>query len=332
MAIRCLITGGAGFIGSHLVDEAVRRGWEVIVLDNLSTGHVENLTDSLNHVNLVQGDIRNHDLVRQCLQGVDIVFHHAALVAVPLSVANPLLSAEINDLGTLNIFLAARDAGIKRIVYASSSAIYGNRSTPPHVETMTPSPDSPYAAHKLLGEHYAAMFRTLHQLEVVSLRYFNVFGPRQDPSSPYSGVISIFLERTLNGLSPVIFGDGRQSRDFIYVADVVAANFLAALTEKTPQPVYNIGTGRAVTLLNMINCLEKSTGQTIKPRFDQPRPGDVYASMANVDRAAVELGFIARISFEEGLDKTWTWFKSQRRQSAEDMRSVIDLAPGGEVK
>ncbi|MBF0530599.1 MAG: SDR family oxidoreductase [Deltaproteobacteria bacterium] len=305
--IRCLITGGAGFIGSHLVDEAVRRGWRVVVLDNFSTGHMENLTSSLDHIDLVRGDVRDQELLRQCFRGVDVVFHHAALVAVPDSVANPILSAEINDLGTLNVFLAARDAGVKRVVYASSSAVYGNISTPPHDETMKPCPDSPYAAHKLLGEHYAAIFQNLYGLDIVSLRYFNVYGPRQDPSSPYSGVISIFLEKARRGLAPVIFGDGGQRRDFIYVSDVVAANYLAALTKINSRPIYNIGTGRAVTLLDMIKNLEELTGHDLNPQFEQPRPGDVYASWAMVDRAKEDLGFKSQVSFKSGLAKTWTW-------------------------
>ncbi|MEW6263499.1 MAG: SDR family oxidoreductase [Thermodesulfobacteriota bacterium] len=308
--IRCLITGGAGFIGSHLVQRALQRGHEVVVLDNLSTGNLANLAGFRQDIEFFQGDIQDLDLVSKCSAGCEVVFHHAAVASVPVTVQDPILSARVNDLGTLNVFLAARDRGAAKVVYASSSAVYGGRSAPPHPETARPAPASPYAAHKLLGEYYAGMFWELYGLDVVSLRYFNVFGPRQDPSSPYSGVISIFFDRIRQGLSPVIYGDGRQTRDFIYVEDVVEANFLAAQTPRKDEQVYNIGTGREVTLLAMLDVLRRLSGKTIEPIFDQPRAGDVQFSRAEIAKAAVDLGFTARTPFEDGLARTWAWFCS----------------------
>ena len=307
--IRALITGGAGFIGSHLVDEALRRGLDVVVLDDFSTGHEKNLAHCLERINLVRGDVRDKDVVSNCCRGVDLVFHHAALTAVPVSVDDPRLSAEVNDLGTLNVMLAAREAGVLRVVYASSSAVYGDNPELPHVETMPPTPNSPYAAHKLLGEWYGTMFGDLHGQEIVSLRYFNVFGPRQDPSSPYSGVISIFMERLSAGLPLTVYGDGGQSRDFVYVADVVAANFAAADVPAAAGKCFNIGVGRAVTLLEMIGILGDLVGAPVEKRHEPPRVGDVYHSLANVDRATEILGFAPGVSFRDGLARTYEWFK-----------------------
>ena len=306
--MRCLISGGAGFIGSHLVDRALRQGFEVRVLDDLSTGSRENLTHCLGEIELVVGDVRDRDLVHRAAQGAEVVFHHAALTAVPLTVEDPFRSAEVNDLGTLNVFLAASRAGARRVVYASSSAVYGSIDSLPHHEDMTPQPNSPYAAHKLLGEYYGKMFGDLYGLEVVSLRYFNVFGPRQDPGSPYSGVMSIFMDRLNKGLRPVIFGDGGQSRDFIYIKDVVEANYLAAAAEGAAGQAFNIGTGRAVTLHRILEALADLTGRQADPAYEPPRPGDVYESRADVTRASEGLCFAARTSFEDGLALTWDWF------------------------
>lgn len=306
--MHCLITGGAGFIGSHLVDEALRRNWRVTVLDNFSFGHRENLSHCMDRINLVEGDIRDRDLVRQTALGTDLVFHHAALASVPLTVKDPVQSAEINDLGTLNVFLAAREAGVRRVVYASSSAVYGPEPVMPHHEGLIPRPDTPYAAHKLLGEHYAAMFGKLYGLEVVSLRYFNVFGPRQDPSSPYSGVISIFMEKIRNRETVPVYGDGGQSRDFIYIGDVVRAVFLAAETTGAAGRPINIGAGLSVTINQTIDIMSDLTRQRITPRYAPPRPGDIYASRAAVDLARDILGFQAGVSFEQGLAETWEWY------------------------
>lgn len=281
------------------------------VLDNLFTGRLENLAGLLPEVRFVQGDIRDRDLVHELSRGQDLVFHQAALTAVPLTVEDPRQSAEINDLGSLNVFLAARDGGVKRVVYASSSAVYGDHHPPPHHEAMPPEPNSPYAAHKLLGEHYAGLFKELYGLEIVCLRYFNVFGPRQDPASPYSGVISIFLDRLSQGLPPVIFGDGGQSRDFIYIDDVVRANFLAAEASGAAGQPFNIGTGLSVTLNEMLAALAQITGSWINPVYEPPRAGDIYASRAQMAKAAKYLGFKAEITFDQGLARTWTWHQTQ---------------------
>ena len=310
--MRCLITGGAGFIGSHLAVEALKRGYETVVLDDLSTGKLENLSGMGSGLKFIQGDIRDRELVADCAQGVDLVFHHAAEASVPRTVEDPVRSAEINDLGTLNVFLAARDQGVRRVVFAGSSAVYGSINEPPHVETMTPDLLSPYAAHKLLGEHYAAMFYGLYGFEIVSLRYFNVFGPRQDPSSPYSGVISIFMDRMRRGIPPTVYGDGGQSRDFIYVGDVVAANFMAAEKEGLAGKVFNVGTGRSVTLNRMLEILADLSGSPAHPVYEPARAGDVYASRAEVSLAAEVLGFTAGTSFEKGLGITWDWFRDQK--------------------
>ena len=227
------------------------------------------------------------------------------MASVPKTVEDPLASAEINDLGTLNVFLAAREAGATRVVYASSSAVYGSTTHLPHVETMLPDPNSPYAAHKLIGEHYARMFRDLYGVEIVSFRYFNVFGPRQDPGSPYSGVISIFMDCLLKGQPPTIYGDGEQSRDYIYVKDVVRANFLAALGAGLAGRVYNIGTGQSQTLHQLLANLQDLSGKTTQPVYEPVRAGDVYESRADISRAAGELPFRAETSFRDGLAATW---------------------------
>jgi len=280
-------------------------------LDDLSTGRLENLAACLPDVRFVQGDIRDRSLVHDLSRGQDLIFHQAALTAVPLTVEDPRQSAEINDLGSLNVFLAARDHEVKRIVYASSSAVYGDHHPPPHHETLTPEPNSPYAAHKLLGEHYATVFNDLYGLEAVSLRYFNVFGPRQDPASPYSGVISIFLDRLSQGLQPVIFGDGGQSRDFIYIDDVVRANFLAAEAPGPAGQALNIGTGLSVTLNEMLASLAEIIGVPINPVYKSPRPGDTYASRAQTDKALKYLSFKAEISLVQGLALTWAWHQAK---------------------
>ena len=283
------------------------RGWEVKVLDDLSTGRLENLAFGQNRLEFVQGDIRDRDLVFRAARSSDVIFHHAALASVPKTVEDPVASSEINDLGTLNVFLAARDAGTARVVYASSSAIYGSTTHLPHVETMLPDPNSPYAAHKLLGEHYALMFKGLYGVDIVTLRYFNVFGPRQDPSSPYSGVISIFMDRMLGSQPPTIYGDGGQSRDYIFVKDVVRANFLAALGAGAAGGVYNIGTGKSHTLHQLLEMLQEFSGNSLKPIHRPARAGDVYESRADTSRAEKELGFRAETPFREGLAATWEW-------------------------
>lgn len=309
--MRCLITGGAGFIGSHLVDEALRRGLETVVLDDFSSGSMRNLNHCADRIDIVKGKIQDKATVERAISGVHIVFHHAALVSVPQSVKNPELSAHVNDLGTLNVFTASAKYGVKRVIYASSSAIYGDHHSPPHCEDMIPSPDSPYAAHKLLGEHYAQIFGKLYGLEVVSLRYFNVYGPRQDPSSPYSGVLSIFIKNLLENKLSTIFGDGRQTRDFIFVEDIVRANFLSSEASGVAGKSFNIGTGRAVSIREILDHLTRISGRQITPNYAPPRPGDIYESYADINKMAQATGFKSEWDLVDGLNKTYHWFKDQ---------------------
>ena len=305
---RCVVTGGAGFIGSHLVRGALDQGYQVVVLDNLSTGRIENLARVIDHIEFVRGDIRDRGVLAKVMPGTELVFHEAALAEVPVSIENPVLSAEINDIGTLNVFEAAARAGVNRLVFASSSAVYGDGYRPPHHEKLTPNPDSPYAAHKLLGEQYGVIYGRLFNLETVSLRYFNVFGPNQAASSPYSGVISCFLDSIVHKRRPIIYGDGGQSRDFIFVKDVVEANFLAAGSPKAPGAAVNIGAGGSITLLQTLEVLSRLTGQEIIPEFRPSRPGDVYESKADISLAGEILGFTPKTPFETGLSATWEWF------------------------
>lgn len=293
-----------------MVEEAVLRGEDVIVIDDLSTGRMENIEKFIDSIEFVKGDIRDLEIVMKCMKGVDYVFHHAAIASVPVTIEDPIRSAEVNDLGTLNVFHAAQKSGIKKVVYASSSAIYGNSDLIPSIETSTPAPETPYAAHKLMGEYYASIFKSLYGLDIVSLRYFNVFGPRQDPSSPYSGVISIFFHRLKNGLNPIVYGDGGQSRDFIYVKDAVRANFKAIKAVGIEEPIYNIGAGNSVSLNQLLLILEELIGTKVTAEYAPPRSGDIYESRADVSRAKNELNFTAATQFEEGLAETWKWFKS----------------------
>ena len=284
---------------------------DVVVLDDLSTGHLENIAPFLNDLEFIRGDIRDRDLVSKAARKADLVFHQAALVSVPESVEKPRLSAEINDLGTLNVFEASRSAGVRRVVYASSSAIYGGIIQMPHHEGMTPRPNTPYGAHKLLGEHYASMFLELYGLEVVALRYFNVYGPRQDPTSPYSGVISIFLDRISQGQRPTVFGDGEQSRDFVHIQDIVTANFLAGEVPGAEGRAFNLGTGHAVSLNEMLELLSQLTGIAADPVYEPARAGDIRESRADVSLARQILGFEASLNFKEGLAWTLSWVKEQ---------------------
>jgi UDP-glucose 4-epimerase len=279
----------------------------VVVLDDLSTGRRANIASVAGRCRFVRGDVRDRLLVDDCARGADYIFHHAAQAAVPLSIDDPILSAQVNDLGTLNVFLAGRDAGVRRIVSASSSAVYGDNPVVPHVETTPPTPDTPYAAHKMLGEQYGAMFLNYFGLEVVSLRYFNVYGPRQDPSSPYSGVISIFMDRLAQGLAPTVFGDGEQTRDFIHVSDVVRANFLAVQARDVAGLALNVGCGREVSLNQMLDLLGDITGVRIEAAYEPARPGDPRRSRADIDLARQKLGFTAKTTFAHGLADTWDW-------------------------
>ncbi len=312
--MKALVTGGAGFIGSHLAEALCRRGVRVVVLDNLTAGSTANLAWRRpgDELEFIQGNVADRATVRRAVAGCDWVFHEAALVSVPKSVAQPLESHRDNLTGTLEVLAAARDAGVKRLVFASSSAIYGDSAAPVKQEMQPPSPLTPYALQKYAAERYGQLFHSLYGLETVSLRYFNVFGPRQAFDSPYSGVIAKFCTAFLAGERPRVFGDGLQSRDFVAVADVVAANLAAAErpAERVAGRVFNIGTGASVTLLDLIAELQRLTGRKLEPQFEPARPGDVRFSRADVSAAERELGFRARVSWQAGLAATLEFYRA----------------------
>jgi UDP-glucose 4-epimerase len=307
-----LVTGGAGFIGSHIVEALVRRGDRVRVLDNLITGKRGNLEPLVSRIEFIEGDIRDFETARRAVEGVGVIFHEAAIPSVPRSVADPLLNHESNINGTFNLLLAARDAGVRRLVYAASSSAYGERGTGAKVEDQLPSPLSPYAAAKLVGEYYCQVFTHVYGLETVALRYFNVFGPRQDPSSPYSGVISKFITSLLGGEPPVVFGDGEQSRDFTYVANVVDANLRAAEASEAAGRVINLGLNQRTTLNQLLAELQKIIGTNLTPRYESPRIGDVRHSLADITRAEQLLGFKPIVGLTEGLRYTVDWYRENR--------------------
>jgi nucleoside-diphosphate-sugar epimerase len=300
-----LVTGGAGFIGSHLVEALLGEGFEVRVVDNLATGHRTNLAQVEGSYDWIEGDLADFDVCRRAVEGVGCVFHQAAIPSVPRSVHEPISSHATGPTATLNLLEAARQAGVRRFMFAASSSAYGETTELPKHEDMLPQPLSPYAAGKLAGEAYVSVYARTMGLDGVSLRYFNIFGPRQDPSSPYSGVISLFARRMLEGLRPIIFGDGTQTRDFTYVANAVAAN-LAAL--RCPQPlrgaVYNVGTGQRVSLLDLIAAINAILGTKLSPEFQPTRTGDVRDSQASLDRIRQVLGYQPIVDFEEGLRRS----------------------------
>jgi UDP-glucose 4-epimerase len=304
-----LVTGGAGFIGSHLVEALVKRGHRVRVLDDFFSGHRENLAPVKRDVEIVRGDCADARAARRAVKGVEVVFHEGAIPSVARSVGDPLRSHRANGTATLTMLLAARDAGARRFIYASSSSVYGDTPTLPKRETMTPNPLSPYAAEKLSGEHYLRIFHRLFGLETLSLRYFNIFGPRQDPSSPYSGVISRFATALIKGQTPVIFGDGRQSRDFTYVDNVVDANLRALAARKLEGDAVNIATGHRVTLRALLAKMARTVGGSSRARHEAARAGDVRHSLADVSKARRLLGYRPRFGLDEGLEKTMAWYK-----------------------
>lgn len=307
---RVLVTGGAGFIGSHLVDALVGRGDSVVVLDNLFSGREENLAQVRDRIEFVRGDIRDLDLVRRLTQGADYVLHQAALASVPLSVDDPETTTAVNVQGTLNVLLAARDAGVRRVVFAASSAAYGDSEVTPQSETLLPAPVSPYAASKVAGELYCRVFAEAFGLETVSLRYFNVFGPRQNPRSHYAAVIPKFITALLSHERPVVFGTGLQSRDFIYVDNVVHANLLAMETPGVGGgAVFNVGAGEAYDLLTLLSVLSEATGIQAQPIFAPPRPGDVMRTEASIDAIRAALGYRVVVDFCEGLRRTIEWYR-----------------------
>jgi len=306
---KALVTGGAGFIGSHLSEALVSEGIEVTVLDNLSTGHLSNLASIKDRITFYKGDIQDQNTTEKAAKNKDVIFHLAAQVSVPQSVKAPIESAMINDIGTLSIFEAARKNHIPRVIFSSSCAIYGDDPHLPKEESMPPKPLSPYAVQKLMGEYYAKLYKDLHQIDTVCLRYFNVFGPRQDPSSPYSGVISLFLTRSVERQHPVIYGNGQQYRDFVFVKDVVKANMLAANTDLASGKVMNIGTGTFIRIRELWDKICLLSGWLNEPHYEPARPGDITASVASILQASSILGFEPEYSFEKGLELTYKWYK-----------------------
>jgi len=305
-----LVTGGGGFIGSNIVDALVRRGETVRVLDDFSTGKRENLADAGGKITLIVGSVADEAVVREAVRGVDYVFHEGALASVPRSVADPLSTNLVNVEGTLRLLLAARDAGVKRLVFAASSSAYGDQPTLPKDESMVPSPLSPYAVSKLAGEYYCQAATACYGLETVCLRYFNIYGPRQDPESVYAAVIPKFIAAMLAGERPTIFGDGEQSRDFTFVEDCVAANLLASTAPGAAGQVVNIACGGRCSLNELVTLLNRVLGTKIQPVYQPARAGDVKHSQADISAARRVLGYEPRVSFEDGLAKTVEWFKA----------------------
>jgi UDP-glucose 4-epimerase len=311
-----LITGIAGFIGSTLAHRLVEEGHEVSGIDNLSTGNLENLEDIRSAIKFEKADLRDADAVRSACKGIEFVLHQGAVASVPRSVKDPLGSHEANINGTLNLLLAARDAGVKRIVYAASSSAYGDQPTQPKHEEMAPSPLSPYAVQKLTCEYYIQSFHTSYGLEGVCLRYFNIFGPRQAADSPYSGVIAQFIFKMMDGVTPTIFGDGLTSRDFTFVDNAVNANLLAckAPSEVATGRVFNVGTGKSRTLNEVYQGIASALGFKEKPLYGPERVGDVKHSLANIERARKELGYEPKADFQQGLEKTVAWYLTEQHK------------------
>ena len=306
-----LVTGGAGFIGSHLAEELLRRGETVRVVDNLSTGKRQNITH-IPSVEFIEGDLADLEVARRAVKGIDYVLHQAAIPSVPRSVEDPITSNRANIDASLNVLVAARDAGVKRVVYAGSSSAYGNTPTPPKVETMVPAPLSPYALQKLVAEQYCQMFTRLYGLQTVTTRYFNVFGPRQDPSSPYSGVISIFISALCEGRRPTIYGDGEHTRDFTYVANVVDGVLRACTADNASGEVINVATSGRISLNTLFNTIRNLVGSTVEPIYAEPRAGDVKDSQADISKAKRVLGYQPSVTFEAGLAKTVEWYRSSQ--------------------
>ncbi len=308
-----VVTGGAGFIGSaivrRLIEEGARR---IVVIDNLLTGHEHNLEEVRRSIELQRADIRNYEEIAPLIRGAAVVFHEAAIPSVPRSIDDPLPSHEVNINGTFNVLRAAHEGGAGRVVYAASSSAYGDTDVLPKVESMMPRPKSPYALQKLVGEYYCNIFHGVYGLETVALRYFNVYGPRQDPGSPYSGVLSLFMRAILERRAPTIYGDGEQSRDFTYVEDVADLNLKAARAPNAAGKLFNAGNGCRVTLNQAWAMLERLEGVQIPPVYGPPRAGDVRDSQADTTAARLELGHAPRFTFEEGMRRTLDWYRNSR--------------------
>ena len=310
--MRYLVTGGAGFIGSNTVDELVRRGHGVVVLDDLSAGKEENLAEIRNKITIVKGSITDLETIQKACHQADFVIHLAARTSVPRSVKDPIESNRINVDGTLNVLVAARDNKVKRVVLAASSSAYGETPTLPKVESMQPKPISPYGVSKFVGELYAQTFGRCYGLETVCLRYFNIFGPRQDPDSPYSGVLSRFSTAFLDGTQPTVFGDGNQTRDFTFVENAVQANLLACEAAGAAGNVFNIGTSHSISLNQTLELLSRISGKTLKTIYEPPREGDIRDSLADISKAREVLGYEPTVFFEEGLQRTFDWYRTNQ--------------------
>ena len=305
-----LVTGGAGFIGSHIVDALLERGDFVRVVDNLATGKWENLAHVQGKIEFIQGDIQDAELMQKVMRGIDVVFHEAALPSVPRSVKDPMKSHHANATGTLQVLLAARDSGVKRVVYAGSSSAYGNSNVLPKSESMPAHPLSPYAISKYTGEQYCQVFTRIYGLETVVLRYFNVFGPRQDPRSAYAGVIPLFIRYLREGRAPTIHGDGEQSRDFSYIANVVHANLLASEIPEAAGEMFNIACGDRITINELFFAIRELMGSNVKPLYGPSRPGDVRHSQADITKARHILGYEPKVDWYEGLKATVAWYQA----------------------
>lgn len=308
-----LVTGGAGFIGSHIAEELVKRGYSVRIVDNFLTGKRENLVSFQDKVELIDGDVRDLSICREAVKGVDFVLHQAALPSVPRSIEDPFLTNEINVNGTLNILIASRKAKVKKFVFASSSSVYGDDSHLPKKEGIEGTPLSPYALSKLMGEKYCQIFSTLYGLSTICLRYFNIFGPRQDPFSQYAAVIPNFINHILKRKRCTIFGDGEQSRDFTYVSNVVEANLIASEAQETSGEVFNLGCGSRTTVRFLAEKINEIANSNISPFYGKPRPGDIKHSYADISKARKLLKYQPVVSFEEGLERTIQWYKEKMK-------------------
>jgi len=314
--MRYLVTGGAGFIGSNTVDELVRRGHSVVVLDDISSGKEDNLAEIRNKITFIKGSITDIEVVRKAMHEAEYVLHLAARTSVPRSVKDPIETNRINIDGTLNVLVAAKELKVKRVVFAASSSVYGETATLPKVETMRPEPISPYGVTKYVGELYGQTFGRCYGLENVALRYFNIFGPRQDPGSPYSGVLAKFCTAFLEGTEPVVFGDGEQTRDFTYVENAVQANLLACEAPNASGKVFNVGVGGRISLKDVLRELARITGKTVEAKYEAPRDGDIRDSQADISQARVFLGYEPQVTFEEGLARTFEWYRETQTKAA----------------
>ena len=324
--MRYLVTGGAGFIGSNTVDELVRRGHSVVVLDDMSSGKEDNLAEVRGKITIMKGSITDLEVVQKAIIQADYVIHLAARTSVPRSVKDPIDTNRINVDGTLNVLVAARDNKVKRVVFAASSSAYGDTPTLPKSESMQPLPISPYGVSKYVGELYAQTFGRCYGLEVVSLRYFNIFGPRQDPDSPYSGVLSRFCTAFLEDIPPTVFGDGEQTRDFTYVDNAVAANLAACEAPSATGKTFNIGTGNSISLNAVLKMLGNISGRPLEAKYEASREGDIRDSLADIRLAKEFLGYEPGVLFEEGLERTYAWYQAQQQaqQQAEQAKNPAD--------